>query len=69
MHSSSEAATAWMAYGIQDAIMLRKMASGGSGGAQFKRLEAQKIQAWLAKAGGSIRNAYVVNSQLLMSPP
>ena len=42
-----EAATAWMAYGIQDAIMLRKMSAEGGGNAQFKRLEGQKIQAML----------------------
>jgi ATP-dependent DNA helicase RecQ len=42
-----EAATAWMVYGIQDAIMLRKMASQGDGSAAFKRIEAQKIQALL----------------------
>jgi len=40
-------ATAWMVYGIQDAIMLRKMASQGDGDATFKRIEAQKIQALL----------------------
>jgi ATP-dependent DNA helicase RecQ len=42
-----EPATAWMIYGIQDAIMLRKMASQGDGDANFKRIEAQKIQALL----------------------
>ena len=42
-----DAATAWMVYGIQDAIMLRKMASQGDGNAAFKRIEAQKIQALL----------------------
>ncbi len=42
-----DAATAWMVYGIQDAIMLRKMASQGDGSAAFKRIEAQKIQALL----------------------
>jgi ATP-dependent DNA helicase RecQ len=42
-----EAATAWMVYGIQDAIMLRKMASQGDGSAAFKRIEAQKIQSLL----------------------
>jgi ATP-dependent DNA helicase RecQ len=42
-----EAATAWMVYGIQDAIMLRKMALQGDGSAAFKRIEAQKIQALL----------------------
>ena len=40
-------ATAWMAYGIQDAIMLRQMAGSSTGSDAFKRVELQKIQAML----------------------
>jgi ATP-dependent DNA helicase RecQ len=42
-----EPATAWMTYGIQDAIMLRQMAGGGAGSDAHKRIEFQKIQAML----------------------
>ncbi len=42
-----EPAVAWMAYGIQDAIMLRQMAGSGGGTEAFKRVEYQKIQAML----------------------
>lgn len=42
-----EPATAWMAYGIQDAIMLRQMAGSGAGNDAYKRIELQKIQAML----------------------
>ena len=41
------ASTAWMAYGIQDVIMLRQMLDNSTGDATFKRYQFQKIQSML----------------------
>ena len=40
-------ATAWMAYGLQDVIMLRQMVDGSEAGAERKRLEIRKLDAML----------------------
>ena len=40
-------ATAWMAYGLQDVIMLRQMVDGSEAAADRKRLEIRKLDAML----------------------
>jgi len=40
-------ATAWMVYGLQDAIKLKQMMEQGDANADFKRAEAQKLDALL----------------------
>ena len=40
-------ATAWMAYGLQDVIVLRQMVDGSEAGADRKRLEIRKLDALL----------------------
>ena len=40
-------ATAWMVYGLQDAIKLKQMMEQGEGNADFKRAETQKLDALL----------------------
>ncbi len=40
-------ADAWMAYGLQDVIMLRQMVDGSEAGAERKRLEVRKLDAML----------------------
>lgn len=39
--------TAWMAYGLQDVIMLRQMMDGSTADEQHKRVERQKLEAML----------------------
>ncbi|RKS79478.1 ATP-dependent DNA helicase RecQ [Actinomadura pelletieri DSM 43383] len=40
--------TAWLAYGLQDVVNLRKMIDGGEGDAAFRRRQAQHLDAMLA---------------------
>ncbi|HEC16655.1 MAG TPA: DNA helicase RecQ [Sedimenticola sp.] len=42
-----EPADAWMAYGLQDVIMLRQMVQGGDADEQFKRVAHHKLEAML----------------------
>jgi len=43
-----EAANAWMAYGLQDVITLRKMMQDSDGAEQYKRISQHKLDAMLA---------------------
>ncbi|MFW5801704.1 MAG: RecQ family ATP-dependent DNA helicase [Spirochaeta sp.] len=48
-----EPANAWMAYGLQEAISLRRMLSGSGAGEQQQRVERQKLEAMLALCEGT----------------
>ena len=45
-----QAATAWMAYGLEDVIKLKQMMASSDGDEQFKRIEQQKLNAMLGLA-------------------
>jgi ATP-dependent DNA helicase RecQ len=45
-----QAATAWMAYGLEDVIKLKQMMAGSEADESFKRIEQQKLNAMLGLA-------------------